>query len=82
MGNTTMKGKQSTLSIAGFDRFAKPTRRPLFLTQMDKIVPWAELCAVVEPFYPKSRSGAGRMPSAHFIRRPPCSLLLPAPQMN
>jgi transposase, IS5 family len=58
----TMKGKQTTLSIAGFDRFAKPTRRQLFLTQMDQIVPWAQLCAVVEPFYPKVRSGAGRPP--------------------
>jgi IS5 family transposase len=57
-----MKGKQTTLSIAGFDRFAKPTRRELFLTQMDQIVPWAQLCAVLEPFYPKARSGAGRPP--------------------
>jgi len=57
-----MKGKQTTLSMAGFDRFAKPTRRELFLSQMDKIVPWAQLCGVVEPFYPRARSGAGRPP--------------------
>ena len=57
-----MKGKQTTLSMAGFDRFAKPTRRELFLAEMDKIVPWPELCALVEPFYPKVRSGAGRPP--------------------
>jgi len=57
-----MKGKQTTLSMAGFERFAKPTRRELFLSQMDKIVPWAQLCGVVEPFYPRARSGAGRPP--------------------
>jgi IS5 family transposase len=57
-----MKGKQTTLSMAGFDRFAKPTRREIFLTQMDKVVPWAELCAVIAPVYPKPEGGAGRPP--------------------
>ena len=57
-----MKGKQTTLSISGFDRFAKPTRRELFLAEMDKIVPWSELYAVVEPFCPRQGSGAGRPP--------------------
>ena len=28
---------------------------------MDRVVPWKELCAVIEPFYPKP-SGAGRRP--------------------
>lgn len=52
-----MKGKQTTLSMAGFDRFAKPTRREIFLTQMDKVVPWGELCAVIAPHYPRSERG-------------------------
>jgi IS5 family transposase len=52
-----MKGKQSTLSVAGFDRFAKPTRREIFLEQMDKVVPWGELCAPIEPHYPNSARG-------------------------
>jgi IS5 family transposase len=46
----------------GFDRFAKPTRRERFLSEMDKIVPWSELCGVVEPFYPKQGNSAGRPP--------------------
>jgi IS5 family transposase len=46
-----MKGKQRTLSMAGFDRYAKSTRREIFLTQMDKVVPWGELCALIEPVY-------------------------------
>jgi hypothetical protein len=29
---------------------------------MDKVVPWSELCAVIEPFYPKARPAGGRRP--------------------
>jgi len=42
--------KQQTLT--GFERYAKTTRRARFLADMQVIVPWAELTAVVEPFYP------------------------------
>ncbi|MFN8833611.1 MAG: IS5 family transposase [Betaproteobacteria bacterium] len=55
-----MKPKQSTLSLMGFDRFAKTTRRAAFLAQMEQAVPWKELCAVVEAHYP--RGGRGRPP--------------------
>jgi hypothetical protein len=48
--------------MAGFDRYAKPTWRELFLTQMDKVVPWGELCAVIAPVYPKVEGGLGRPP--------------------
>ena len=44
----------------GFEKFSKATRREHFLAQMERIVPWAELCAVVEPHYPKA--GDGRPP--------------------
>ena len=43
--------KQQTLG--GFERYGKTTRRAQFLTDMDRIVPWAELAAVVDPVYPK-----------------------------
>ena len=35
-------------------------RSDLFLTEMEKLVPWSALCAVIEPFYPKR--GNGRPP--------------------
>ena len=38
------------------------TKRATFLAEMDRIVPWSALCAVVEPFYPKA--GNGRPPIA------------------
>jgi IS5 family transposase len=53
--------RQQTLADEGFERYRKPTRREQFLGEMDKIIPWRELCEVIEPFYPK-RQGAGRPP--------------------
>ena len=57
--------KQQTLAMAAdrndsFERFRRPTRRDEFLATMERIVPWAELCAVIEPHYPKA--GNGRPP--------------------
>jgi transposase, IS5 family len=52
--------KQMTLSASGFDRYSKTTRRAAFLAEMDRVVPWSELCALIEPFYPKA--GNGRRP--------------------
>jgi IS5 family transposase len=52
--------RQLTLATANFDKHSKPTRRAAFLAEMERVVPWRELCAVVEPFYPKP--GNGRPP--------------------
>jgi len=52
--------RQLTLASANFDKHSKQTRRAKFLAEMDEIVPWRELCAVIEPFYP--RAGNGRPP--------------------
>ena len=52
--------KQQTLT--GFERYAKTTRRAQFLADMQVIVPWADLTAVVEPFYPKISEAGGRSP--------------------
>jgi IS5 family transposase len=52
--------KQMTLATGGFERFGKTTRRAAFLAEMERVVPWAELCAAIEPFYPKA--GGGRPP--------------------
>src|SRR6201995_6024553 len=52
--------KQLTLAAVGFERYAKTTRRAAFLAEMERVVPWPELCALIEPFYPKP--GNGRPP--------------------
>ena len=39
-----MKSKQVTLIGSGFEKFSKTTRRAQFLAEMERVVPWAELC--------------------------------------
>src|SRR3989442_15551319 len=46
--------------MTGFEGYSKKTRRALFLEEMEKVVPWAKLCALIEPHYPKA--GNGRPP--------------------
>jgi IS5 family transposase len=70
--------KQQTLAMAadqnaGFEQFRKPTRRDEFLQTMNSIVPWGELCSVIEPFYPKGVGGRPpigleRMLRIHFVQ--------------
>ena len=45
---------------AAFEQHRRPTKRDIFLATMELIVPWQELCAVIEPYYPKP--GNGRPP--------------------
>ncbi len=53
--------KQRTLAVmTGFERYTKKTRRAQFLEEMEQVVPWQQLCALVEPHYPKA--GGGRRP--------------------
>ena len=51
--------KQRTLGT-GFEKYAKTPRRAKFLSEMDRIVPWGELCGLIAPKYPKA--GDGRPP--------------------
>ncbi|MGH8250141.1 MAG: IS5 family transposase [Steroidobacteraceae bacterium] len=56
-----MRPKQGTFAEASFERYRKPTRREEFLAQMDTVVPWEKLTALIEPVYPAG-AGAGRPP--------------------
>jgi IS5 family transposase len=44
----------------GFEQFRKPTRRDEFPSTMKAIMPWSDLCAVIEPFYPQGVGGHHR----------------------
>jgi IS5 family transposase len=60
-----MAPKQMSLSMehdAVFERHRKATRRDVFLAEMDQVVPWADLCAVIALNYPKDPVGGGRRP--------------------
>jgi transposase, IS5 family len=52
--------RQATLALVSFERYGKRTRRAAFLAEMERAVPWRELCALIEPVYPKR--GNGRPP--------------------
>ncbi len=49
-------------SDSGFERHRKPARRDEFLAHMDQVVPWATLCELIAPVYPKARERGGRRP--------------------
>lgn len=51
--------KQLTLG-EGFEKYAKTTKRARFLSEMDRIIPWIELCELIAPAYPVA--GVGRPP--------------------
>ncbi|HUD54806.1 MAG TPA: IS5/IS1182 family transposase, partial [Terracidiphilus sp.] len=52
--------QQTLASQASFAKYGRKSKRELFLDQMKQVVPWSELLALVEPFYPKA--GNGRQP--------------------
>jgi IS5 family transposase len=52
--------QQSLASQAAFEKYGRKSRRELFLDEMERIVPWAELSALAEPHYAKA--GNGRRP--------------------
>ena len=54
-----MRERQATFAEVGFEQYRKVTRREQFLAEMEQVVPWKGLCAVLEPYYPKVE-GAGR----------------------
>src|ERR1700682_1793353 len=67
--------KQRTLAAqSGFERYTKKTRRTLFLEEMEQVVPWAELCSLIEPVYAKAGNGrppvgAERMLRIYFLQQ-------------
>jgi len=53
--------RQMTLaSQASFEKYARKSRREEFLSVMAVVVPWRDLEALIEPYYPKA--GNGRQP--------------------
>src|ERR1019366_2788432 len=69
-----MRPKQETFAEASFEKYRKPTRREDFLAQMNTVMPWGKLTALIEPVYPQGE-GAGRPPGGlermlriHFLQ--------------
>ena len=54
--------------MTGFERYTKKTRRQMFLEEMEQVVPWHELCALIEPHYPKPGNGRPPMGVERMLR--------------
>src|SRR5512143_4201790 len=53
-------GEQRTFASMAWNQKGKRTRREQFLAEMDAVIPWPRLLALIEPHYPKA--GRGRQP--------------------
>ena len=53
-------GTQRTFAGLAWSQKGKVTRREQFLAEMDAVIPWAQLIALIAPYYPKA--GQGRQP--------------------
>jgi IS5 family transposase len=54
--------KQRSLAMTGYFDKGKKTRREQFLAEMEQVVPWTRLGALIEPHYPKGSPAGGRPP--------------------
>ena len=53
-------GDQRTFASVAWNQKGKVTRRERFLAEMEAVIPWERLIALIEPHYPKA--GNGRQP--------------------
>ena len=67
--------KQTSFGSAEYARKKRQTRRERFLAEMNMVVPWARLEALIEPHYPRSGKvgrppvGVPRMLSMYFLQQ-------------
>ena len=61
--------KQLSLAETGFlPKAGKQTRKAVFLSEMETVVPWSRLEALIEPFYPKKGNGRPPMSLSTMLR--------------
>ncbi|MFV3372525.1 IS5 family transposase [Pseudomonas sp. NY15435] len=60
--------KQLTFADAEYAGKRKQTRKELFLIEMDQVVPWKGLVALIEPHYPKGEGGRPAYPLMAMLR--------------
>ena len=60
--------KQMTFADAEYAGKRKQTRKELFLIEMEQVVPWQGLIALIEPHYPKGEGGRPAYPLMVMLR--------------
>ncbi|AIA54442.1 transposase [Acidithiobacillus caldus] len=63
-----MPGQMTLAEEPSLSRRRRQTKRERFLAQMDTVVRWARLVALIEPHYPKGGSGREPMPLERMLR--------------
>src|SRR5204862_4822742 len=59
--------KQLTLAAVRFERYAKTTRRAVFLDEMERVVPWPALCALIRRLAPRMDGDRRRLELAYSL---------------
>ena len=60
--------QQTFASQSSVEKYGRKSRRELFLDEMEVVVPWSELQALVEPYYPKADNGRRPVGLAIMLR--------------
>jgi transposase, IS5 family len=60
--------RQRSLAETGFELVTKRTRKREFLDEMEQVVPWAELIALIEPHAPQGKTGRPPFPVPTMLR--------------
>src|SRR3990167_10388105 len=60
--------KQISLAATGFEIATKRTRKREFLDEMNQVVPWADLIALIEPHAPAGKTGRPPFDVATMLR--------------
>ena len=61
-------GDQQTFAGLAWNGKKKQTRREQFLAEMNGVIPWAELRALIAPHYPTGVGGRPAMPLERMLR--------------
>ena len=59
---------QLTFADSEFSTKRRQTRKEIFLSRMEQILPWQNMTAVIEPFYPKAGNGRRPYPLETMLR--------------
>src|ERR1700694_4487206 len=60
--------EQRTFADLAWSGKKKVTRRERFLSEMDTVIPWRQLVALIAPHYPKPGNGRPPMPIETMLR--------------
>jgi IS5 family transposase len=60
--------EQRTFASLAWEQKRKQTKRERFLAEMDAVLPWPALLAIIAPYYPKPTRGRGVTPLERLLR--------------